>query len=944
MNWTDKTEDGSTHGNTPWLRILDDTNRRTILDACNDTALAYPDKDLCLHDLFEKQAARTPDAVALVYEQQRLTYSDLARRSDQLAHHLRVLGAGPDVIVGLMVERSLEMVVGILGILKAGAAYLPIDPAYPQDRIAYMLADAGAALVLTQTGLLPVVPTDSVQVVCLDKFDWNGPKASPLDAVHFHPRNLAYVIYTSGSTGRPKGVGIEHRNIVNYVLGVAQRLQLEPGMNCATVSTIAADLGNTVIFPALATGGCVHVISQERTENPDLLAEYFSRESIDVLKIVPSHLAALQSGRNPERIMPRRRLILGGEASRIEWVAQLRAMAPDCTIYNHYGPTETTVGVLTYRVAAHLPDTQTGTLPLGRPLPNSCVHILDGDGQPVPVGDRGELCIGGNGVARSYLNRPDLSREKFVPDPFSADLTARMYRTGDLARYLQDGNIEFCGRIDDQIKLNGYRVELGEIECALRAQEGVRDTVALAREDDSGTRQLVAYVVPKRASQALWGCNPIHILPDGSPIAHLNKSETEYIYNEIFVLQAYLRHGISIRDGDCIIDAGANIGLFTVFANRLARNVRMLSFEPNPAAFSCLKANAEAWGTAVKCLPLGLSRENKSAELTFFQGLSLLSGFYADATVEHEMVKNYVLNQQPNPSHDEQSAADIGALIDDRLQSRIVTAQLRTLSSVIAEEGIDHIDLLKVNVEKSELDVLMGIAPRDWSRIRQLVIEVDQTANLAPITDLLDQHGFEYLVEQDPVLRNTELCYVYAIRPSDLGRLVRQQSADAHLRALPPASEEILTPALLRNHLKVRLPQYMIPSAFILMEKFPLTSNGKIDRKAFPAFSSEKMPPAHASVAPQTDTQRELAVIWAELLKLESVGIEDDFFDLGGHSLLAIRAVSRIRDRFEVNLSLRNLLESPTVGGLARVIDGLSWLKRSRGPSDDAGNREEIAL
>ncbi|MEO8156419.1 MAG: amino acid adenylation domain-containing protein [Betaproteobacteria bacterium] len=944
MKRTKNTQDGSTHNDIPRLRIFDDANRQRPADECNDSAVAFPDKDLCLHDLFEKQAARTPDALALVYEQQRLSYRDLAQRSDQLARQLRTLGAGPDVLVGLLVERSLEMVVGILGILKAGAAYLPIDPGYPQERVGFMLADANAALVLTQTSLLPSLPVGTTQAVCLDTFEWSAAGASPRDAVHFHPRNLAYVIYTSGSTGHPKGVGIEHRNIVNYVLGVAQRLQLEPGMNCATVSTIAADLGNTVIFPALATGGCVHVISQERAENLDLLAEYFSREAIDVLKIVPSHLAALQSGRNPERIMPRKRLILGGEASRLEWIAQLRALAPDCAIYNHYGPTETTVGVLTYRVGAQLPDTPSGTLPLGKPLPNSCMHILDAGGQPVPVGDRGELCIGGNGVARSYLNRADLSAAKFVRDPFSRDTTARIYRTGDLARYLPDGNIEFCGRIDDQIKLNGYRVELGEIECALREQGGVRDTVALAREDESGTPQLVAYVVPQRTNQALWGCNPIHILPDGSPIAHLNKSETDYIYNEIFVLQAYLRHGISIRDGDCIIDAGANIGLFTVFASRLARNVRMLSFEPNPAAFACLKANAEAWGTSVKCLPLGLSRENKSAELTFFQGLSLLSGFYADAAVEHEMVKNYVLNQQPDPSQSEQSAADIGALIDDRLQSRVITAQLRTLSSVMAEEGIDRIDLLKINVEKSELDVLMGIGRDDWARIRQLVIEVDQNANLTPITDLLEQHGFEYLVEQDPLLRNTELCYVYAIQPSDHGRLVRQQSADAHLRALPAVDAEILTPALLRNHLKARLPRYMIPSAFILMEKFPLTSNGKIDRKAFPAFSGEKLAPVRALAAPQTDTQRELATIWAELLKLDSVGIDDDFFDLGGHSLLAIRAVSRIRDRFAVNLSLRNLLEAPTVEGLARVIDGLSWLKRSRNPSDDTGNREEIAL
>jgi len=382
--------------------------------------------------------------------------------------------------------------------------------------------------------------------------------------------------------------------------------------------------------------------------------------------------------------------------------------------------------------------------------------------------------------------------------------------------------------------------------------------------------------------------------------------------------------------------------MFSVFANRLARDLRMLSFEPNPAAFACLQANAQSYGAGVRCLPVGLSSENKSAELTFFQGLSLLSGFYADVDTEREMVKTYVMNQAAEQS--ENAVAEIDDLIDERLQSRVVTAQLRTLSSVIAEEGIERVDLLKINVEKSELDVLKGIAADDWRKIRQLVIEVDQEANLEPITSLLDEHGYEFVVEQDPLLRNTALCYVYAIRPSAKGGLIRQQSAEAHLRAVPAASEEILTPASLRKQLKARLPQYMVPAAFVLMEKFPLTSNGKIDRKAFPAFAGAKSATYSAVAAPQTETEKELAAIWMDLLSLEQVGVNDDFFDLGGHSLLAIRAVSRIRDKFEVNLALRNLLETPTLEALARVIDGLTWLKRSATPESQAGGREEIAL
>ena len=908
------------------LPMLTDAERQQLLVDWNNTAVAYPEKDLCLHQLIEKQAGRTPDQVALVFEQQRLTYGELNHRTNQLAHHLRRLGVGPDVLVGLFVERSLEMVVGILGILKAGAAYVPIDAASPQERIAFMLTDANVTLLLTQTSLLASLPIGTAQVVCLDSFNWTNLEGPTQNDTHFHPGNLAYVIYTSGSTGRPKGVCIEHRNIVNYVLGVAERLQFKPGMNHATVSTIAADLGNTVIFPALATGGCLHVISQERAENQAMLSDYFNRENIDVLKIVPSHLAALQTGRNPEQVMPRSRLILGGESSRLDWIERLRALSPNCEIYNHYGPTETTVGVLTYHVGPQLPRTQSGTLPLGRPLPNSRIYMLDERGQPVPIGVQGELCIGGCGVARGYLNRPDLTAEKFVPDPFSPDPGGRLYRTGDLARYLPDGNIEFCGRIDDQVKIHGYRIELGEIEGTLREQRGVRDALVLACDDESGSKQLVAYVVPKRANQPLWGSKALYVLPDGSPVAHLNKNETDYIYNEIFVRQAYLRHGITIHDGDCIVDASANIGLFTVFVSRLAQNLRIISFEANPAAFACLKANAEAWGTAVKCLPLGLSRENKSAEVEFFEGLSRSSRSYAHAMTEREVVKNYVFNQQSDSQNNEQLAAEIGELSDDRLHARTESAQLRTLSSVIAEEDIDRIDLLKIHVENGELDVLLELSPGDWAKIRQLVIEMDPQENVEPITTLLERHGYEVLVEPDPLLRKTELCYVYAIRPSAAGpRLVRQQPADVHVRSLPSVDEEILTPTTLRKHLKERLPQYMVPSAFVLMEKFPLTSNGKIDRKALPTFSYENMRPAHDFVRPQTETEKALAAIWTGLLKVERIGIHDDFFDLGGHSLMAIKLVSQIRDVFEVDLPLATLLQAPTIADLAGILRKEHW-------------------
>lgn len=876
---------------------------------------------LCLHQLFEEQARRTPDFVALVFEEHRLSYSELNRRADQLACYLRDRGIAPDTRVGLFMERSAAMIVGMLGILKAGGAYVPIDPAYPQARIAFMLEDADAKLLLTQSILLPRLASNRPEAVCVDSSDWSTRNAESGIGIAPRPEDLAYVIYTSGSTGRPKGVCIEHRNIVNYARGVAARLRFQPGRSYALVSSIAADLGNTVIFPALMTGGCLHVISRERAEDQALLSEYFNRERIDVLKIAPSHLAALQSGRNPERVMPQSQLILGGEATplgRVEW---LRALSPNCEIYNHYGPTETTVGVLMYRVGERLPDTESGALPLGTPLPNTHAHILTSDGHPALTGERGEIYIGGSGVARGYLNRPDLSAEKFVPDPFSSDPEARLYRTGDLGRRLPDGNIEYCGRTDNEVKISGYRVALEEIEQALRELGGVRDVVTIARDTSSGGKQLVAHIIPKRAHQPLWAFPTVHILPDGSPVAHLNKNETDYIYNEIFVLQAYLRHGITIRKGDCIVDAGANIGLFTVFANRLAPDLRIISLEPNPTAFACLKANAEAWGATVACLPFGVSDTERVAELTSFDGFSLLSGFYADSATERSVVETYVHNQQPLSADNPDMVSQIDQLIDNRLRATKVSARLRTLASIIEEQGIDRIDLLKINVEKSELDVLRGLAARDWPKVRQMVIEVDRKDNLNPIVALLERNGFEFLIEQDPLLKKTELCYVYAIRPQGGRGLVRGTPSDAHLRAIGPARDEILTPGVLRRHLSERLPRYMVPHSFLLMDKFPLLPNGKVDRQALPLCESTQHTADFAE--PRTNTERALAAIWSELLETENIGVNDDFFELGGHSLLAIKMVSRLRDVFEVDAQLPILFEFPTLGGLASVVDGL---------------------
>jgi amino acid adenylation domain-containing protein len=331
-------------------------------------------------------------------------------------------------------------------------------------------------------------------------------------------------------------------------------------------------LGNTVIFASLRTGASLHVLSRDRVADAKAMADYFSRHAVDCLKIVPSHLAALQSASGPEAVLPRKLLILGGEASDIGWVSHLASLAPYCRIVNHYGPTETTIGATTYAVEKDALPLGLTHLPLGRPLANTQIYILDQNRNPVPIGVAGEIYIGGRGLARGYLNRPELTQEQFIANPFSAEPGVRLYKTGDRARYLPDGNVEFLGRIDNQIKLRGYRIEPGEIEAALTQHPDVREAVVLDRPAANGDKQLAAYLVAAPDRAPLLAGKPRYRLPNGTAVAQLNKNETDYLYQEIFERQAYLRHGITLHDDDCIFDVGANIGLFTLFAKRIAQH------------------------------------------------------------------------------------------------------------------------------------------------------------------------------------------------------------------------------------------------------------------------------------------------------------------------------------------------------------------------------------
>jgi amino acid adenylation domain-containing protein len=466
------------------LPLLGDAERAQVLQTWNATARPTVGA-ATLHAMIEAQAARTPDAVAVVSGDTQLSYSELDARANRVARRLRAIGVDAESRVAICLERSADTLVAILSVLKAGGAYVPVDPNDPAERVAWLLEDSAAAVVITAADVeLPAHGAPTLRIDEIASTESSAPIASAAG-----PESAAYVIYTSGSTGRPKGVVIEHRNITGYVHGILAHLAETPCRTFATVSTFSADLGNTVVFPALCTGGALHVVATETATDAAAFGAYVREHGIDCLKIVPSHLQALMGGADPAAALPNRLLILGGEASRTEWVEQIRAMAPALRVINHYGPTETTVGVLTLPVDREI---LTQTLPLGRPLPNVRIYVLDTAMQPRPVGVPGELYIGGAQVARGYLNRPDLTADRFVANPFVPG--DRLYRTGDRARWLADGTIEFLGRMDDQVKIRGFRIEPGEVAAALGAHPSVRDAAVIVRED-GGERRLVAYVV-----------------------------------------------------------------------------------------------------------------------------------------------------------------------------------------------------------------------------------------------------------------------------------------------------------------------------------------------------------------------------------------------------------------------------------------------------------------
>lgn len=908
------------------LEVMTEEERRQLVTEWNTTAIERRQFN-SVKEAFEARVRAIPDATAAVSEERQLTYAELNARANRLAHQLRSLGVGPEVVVGICLERSLEMLIGILGVLKAGGAYLPLDPNHPAERRAFISEDAGASVLLTQWNLSPGPSRGSVPVFYLDADSDTFMEQSTEDPqVELDVDHLAYVIYTSGSTGRPKGVMIRQHSVLNLLAALHRTIYAHhhPRLRVSLNAPPVFDASVKQIGQLLA-GHTLCIVPEAARLDGAALLDHLKRHQIDVLDCTPSQLRFLlearlageprASGECPQVVL------VGGEAIDAQLWRQM-SDEPGTSYYNVYGPTECTVDAAACRVQK---EAERPTI--GRPLANVETYVLDAHMQLAPAGVAGELHLGGAGLARGYLGRPDLTAESFLAHPFANAEGARLYKTGDHVRRLPGGEFEFLGRRDHQIKMRGYRIELEEIEAVLSEHPSVLESSVLAEDDESGNSRLMAYVVPRRKRGPSLDERNCYTLPNGLIIAHLNRNETEHLYDEIFLKQVYLRHGISLPPDACVFDVGANIGLFTLFVEQQCAEARIYSFEPIRAIFECLQLNSDLYGGDVRTFAYGLSAAEKEESFSYYPGYTTMSGQsrYADVAGDKEVVKRFLSGQHESGMTE---AARLLESADQWLAARFdekrEPCRLRRLSDVMKEEGVGHIDLLKVDVQRAEMDVMQGINEDDWMKIEQVVIEVhngrepEGAGRLREMRRLLENRGFRVVVEQSELLRDTDRWNLYAVadgyvKESRARRARKTRLADPE-KKIPP-----LVIGELRGYLRTRLPEYMLPSAFSILKGLPLTRHGKVDRAALAALKDSLRAESHY-VAPQNEIERVIVSIWQEVLRLEKVSVEERFFDAGGNSILTVQVCNRIQEKLGRDLPLIEMFNHPTIKSLAKYL------------------------
>ncbi len=877
-----------------------------------------PGKTAPALDSIRRLAESQPRATAVRDQYALWSYEELWNRASAVSAWLRGRGIEPGSRIGLCLGRRAESVAGILGVLLAGCVAVPLDESQPVPRLKRLVKEVDAAAVLTwETWRDRFAVADIALLVCPWEYLDQSPVSREAIVAEADPAAAAYVVFTSGTTGVPRAVEVSRGNLDAYCCAVLERFGFEAGWSAAILQSFAVDFSYTLLFPILMRGGSLRLFDRETSMDPWRLAEAWRGDPVDVLKIAPSHLRALLREAPAENLLPRRRLIFGGEPSDAAWVEDLaRQGGAGLEVHNHYGPTETTVGVLTWRCGLGAGPRGNGTTPLGRPLGHARVSVRDRFGHPLPPGAEGELWIGGDAVAMGYRNDRERQAECFLENSGPLGAVERIYCSGDRARFFSDEIVEFRGRIDDQVKVRGHRVELAEAASALASHWSVAEATVVPRREGDGIvlEGFVTAAQPVALSGA--GQGPVR-LPNGMMVRQINRHETVYLFDEIFQRRAYLRHGVTLRRGDAVVDVGGNIGLFALFVRAWIGEGRLLVVEPNPRVFEVLRANLGTYAPQAVAVQAALADCQGNAQFTAYPGFSLFSGLAADPAAERAVVEAY---ERARGSLTE--ANSLGDEFDDLMQDRFRTetweVRLETLSGLLRDHGIETVNLLKINAEKSERRILEGISQGDWPRVKQVVLETDVEGDVDPLVRLLQSQGFQVTVDQDPLLRDTSLRYVYGVRPECSGGSGDEEPGP-DLSYWPsdaaPESES------LRAYAATLLPGAHVPASVTVVDQFPLGSNGKIDRQALLARRPQS--PAKKEPAQQwaTETEKRLAGIWSGLLGRTLANRDADFWDSGGHSLVAIQMAGRIRREFGVALRLTEIFEHAVLAVLAERID-----------------------
>ena len=1067
------------------LPLLSEQEQKQLLVDWNQTKTDYP-QEQCIHQLFEAQVERTPDAIAVVFDEQSLTYGELNCRANQLAHYLQKLGVKPDELVGICLERSLDMIVGLLAILKVGGAYVPIDPDYPQERISFMLQDTQVKVILTCESLQTSLPNHQAIVVCLDK-DWQPINQASQENLNnaISADNLAYIIYTSGSTGTPKGVAVTHQAVNRLVLNT-NYIHFTPDDRVVQASNIAFDAATFEIWGALLNGAKIIILAKSVLLSPQEFALSLRENQISVLFLTTALFNQLAS-LVPQAFSGLRYLLFGGESVDPKWVREVLDNGRPQNLLHVYGPTENTTFSSWYLVE-DLPATAT-TIPIGKAISNTQIYLLDQNLQPVPIGVSGELYLGGAGLARGYLNRPELTTEKFIPNPFDplskvGNQQSKLYKTGDLARYLPDGNIEYLGRIDNQVKIRGFRIELGEIEAVLSQHFLLAQNIVVAREDSAGDKRLVAYLVPALQKVALseqlaqwqneyisdWQNLYERTYSQGQDnladltfnITGWNSSYTrqplpasemrEWVENTVIrilalrpersleigcgtglLLSRVAKHcleywatdysqeaiqyvervcnaveglekvklrcqmadnfeGIALHQFDTVVlnsiiqyfpsvDYLLQVleGAINVIGERgqiFVGDVRSLPLlEPYHAAVQLAQASdsktVEQWQQQVRQSVAG--EEELVIDPTFFLALKQhfsqiswveiqpkrglahneLTQFRYDVTLHLEPINNQpLLSGNPtvitwlNWQLDQLSLTQIkDKLLTDKpellgvrgVPNQRVEQALKIWEWVENAPDVETVEQLK-KLLKQQVDT--GINPE---QLWQLAESLGYTAHLSWWESSQDG-SFDVIFQRNLASKGEEISKDWTVSKlafwDDKAIKIKPWN-DYTNNPLRGKLVQKLVPKV-REFLQQKLPSYMVPQAFVLLDSLPLTPNGKVDRKALPSPDTATRNLANSFVLPRNPIEAQLTHIWSEVLGLERIGVKDNFFELGGHSLLATQVLSRINSAFELDLSVQIMFESPTIAGIAGYIQAVDWVAQDQADSSLNNENTEV--